>query len=57
VFEVDECHLIDDNDVWEGTMHNRADEYIFGEDNLLKSVNAFTDPKKVVTPWDCDYPI
>lgn len=58
VFEVDKKHLVDDNDVWEGTMINCGDYYLNGEEELIRKLSELiTDTGSLTNPWDCDYPV
>lgn len=57
-FEVDKRYLVNDNDVWEGTMEAKEDYYA-KDVNELKLIisNIMAEPKELGNPWDCEYPI
>ena len=57
VFEVEEKYLVDDDDVWDGVMKNRLNEYVFTEKVLLETIERFIDPSQLSTPFKCDYPV
>lgn len=57
VFDVAIVHLTDENDVWEGVMNNRADEYVFGESRMIETVAEFIDPKRLTNTDQCEYPV
>ena len=57
VFDVDDRYLVDDNDVWDGVMQNRADIYVFGDEEMIAKVKDFIDPINLTNTLDSEYPV
>jgi hypothetical protein len=57
VFDVYDRYLVNDNDVWDGVMQNRADIYVFGDEEMIAKVKDYIDPINLTNTLDSEYPV